>query len=411
MKIVYISQHFPPEIGAAQGRTFDMSKNLVKLGHDVSVLTTFPNDKKINKWFQKESIEGISVFRSFRVRDTKKSAKRRLANYLSFAFSCILTGITQKKPDIIYATSPQLFQGVSGYILSKIHRAKFVFEVRDLWVDFAEILGQFKNKKMLQFARKLESFLYRKADMLVVVTNGYKERLIAQGIPAEKIIVITNGVDPDTIEAPVTKQNLIAKYDLENQFIVLYAGNIGAAQGLECVIEAADQLKDQKLPITFIFIGEGVAKDSLQSRANELELKNVLFLKSVPKKELQELYDIADLGLVILKEHPLFHITLPSKLFDYMAMNTPILLGVNGEAKNIVEEHEIGFYFQPENAKSLVDTLQSVLEQKEKLTEIKGNLYPTMLMHYNRKNIAADLSNALKNLTNKEQKKLQKAPK
>ncbi|WP_404322670.1 glycosyltransferase family 4 protein [Cytobacillus firmus] len=395
MKIIYITQHFPPEIGAAQGRAYDMSKNLVDLGHDVSVVTTFPNDKKINKLYKKEELNGIKVIRSFRIRDTKRNAIRRLANYLSFASTSILAGIFQKRPDIVYATSPQLFLGLSGYILSKLHRTKFVFEVRDLWVDFAEILGQFKNKKALALAKKLELFLYKKADLMVVVTQGYKDRLISLGIPEEKIIVITNGVDPDSLSPPSNSAIIEEKLKSEKEFIVLYAGNIGAAQGLDCVIDAAAELQRESMPIRFLFIGEGVKKEELKARASELALSNVLFLDSVPKKDLKKYYEAADLGLVILKEHPLFHITIPSKLFDYMAMKTPILIGVNGEARKIVEDHKIGFYFEPENKDSLLSVVKDAYCNKEKLSACQDRLFPTMLMHFNRNSLAKELAEAL----------------
>jgi len=258
MKIIYITQHFPPEIGAAQGRAYDMSKNLADLGHEVAVITAFPNDKKINKLYKKEQLNGLNVIRSFRIRDTKRNAIRRLSNYLSFASSSIVAGVFQKSPDIVYATSPQLFLGLSGYILSKIKRAKFVFEVRDLWVDFAEILGQIKNKKILNLARKLEQFLYNKADLLVVVTHGYKQRLIDLGVPEERIVVITNGVDPSNLPH---SDLCLETNKSDSEFIVLYAGNIGAAQGLDCVIDAASELQGKKLPIKFMFIGDGVAKE------------------------------------------------------------------------------------------------------------------------------------------------------
>lgn len=409
MNIIYISQHFPPEIGAAQGRAYEMSKNLVELGHEVSMLTTFPNHKKIYKLFKKEIMDGIKVYRSFRIRDTKKSAFRRLANYFSFMVTSIITGIFLKKPDIVYASTPQLFLGVSGYVLSRIHRTKFVLEIRDLWVDFAEILGQIKNKKLLYLAKRLERFLIKKADLLVVVTNGYKQRLIDLGYPSEKIVVITNGVDPDTL--PNRKRNrnsLQIQEDIKNQFVILYAGNIGAAQGLDLIIDVAVELKKTNLPFLFILIGDGVAKETLISKAHQHSLDNIIFLDSMTKEELLSYYDIADLGLVILKNHPLFSITIPSKLFDYMAVNTPILIGVDGEARKIVEEHQIGYFFQPGNKEALIAVLKEAYKEKENLDEMRKRLYPTMEKHFNRKTLARELEQALINLTKEQPDRLHK---
>ena len=404
MKIVYITQHFPPEIGAAQGRAYDMSSNLSNLGHDLHVLTTFPNSKPINKFFKKENINKLTVYRSFRIRDTKTSSIRRLANYLSFMVSSCISGLLVKKPDVIYATSPQLFQGVTGYFLSRVHRAKFVFEIRDLWVDFAELLGQFKNKKLLQLARRLESFLYKKADHIVVVTHGYKQRLIDLGIQEEKITVIPNGVNPNSLPSLKGTSSVKHQYGIEDKFLVLYAGNIGAAQGLTTIISAAKKLKDDP-SVVFMFIGEGVEKQILMEKATSLSLSNVLFIESKRKEELLDYYEAADVGIVSLKKHPLFEITIPSKVFDYMSMSTPILIGVNGEAKEIVEEHEAGFYFEPENGDDFVRVLKFAQSHPDKLKKISQHVKEKLLQSFNREIQAKELSETLFSLTKLDGKK------
>ncbi|MGM0876441.1 MAG: glycosyltransferase family 4 protein [Bacillota bacterium] len=409
MKIVYITQHFPPEIGAAQGRAYDMSSNLSNVGHDLHVLTTFPNSQPIKKVYKKEKLNDLTVYRSFRIRDTKTSSIRRLANYLSFMCSSCLSGLLVRKPEIIYATSPQLFQGVTGYFLSRIHRAKFVFEIRDLWVDFAELLGQFKNKKLLNLARKLESFLYKKADHIIVVTYGYKKRLIELGITEEKITVIPNGVNPSSLKQATQTNALSVKqqYGIEGKFLVLYAGNIGAAQGLDTVISAAEQLKHDP-SIVFMFIGEGVEKQPLKERSRTLQLSNVLFVDSKKKEELASYYAAADIGIVSLKKHPLFEITIPSKVFDYMSMSTPILIGVDGEAREIVEKHHAGFYFEPENPTDFIRVLKHAQSHPDELKEIKRNAKHELIQSFNRETQAKELSETLTHLTNRNNKELQK---
>ncbi|MDX8288966.1 glycosyltransferase family 4 protein [Metabacillus indicus] len=395
MRIIYITQHFPPEIGAAQGRAFDMSTNLSNLGHDLHVLTAFP--KPSSTLFSKEKVNKLSVYRSFQIRDTKKSSIRRLANYLSFMVSSVFSGFRVRKPDIVYATSPQLFQGVTGYILSRIHRTKFVFEVRDLWVDFAEILGQFKNKRLLDLARKLERFIYNRADLIVVVTHGYKDRLIGMGISADKIIVIPNGVNPPSLEVPAQARDVKKELGIENQFLVLYTGNIGAAQGLQTVIDAADKLKHDP-SICFLFIGEGVEKEPLMEKATSMGLTNVRFLEGKRKEDLASYYESADLGIVSLKKHPLFEITIPSKVFDYMAVSLPVLIGVEGEAKEIVEANEAGFPFEPENADDFIRALKLAQSQPERLQMMKKGLRGHLLQSFNRETQAKELSDALQKL-------------
>jgi glycosyltransferase involved in cell wall biosynthesis len=394
MKIIYITQHFPPEVGAAQGRAFDMSNNLAKLGHDVQVITAFPNHETNFHLFKREKKEMVKVLRTFRIKDTKKSAIRRLLNYFSFTFSSFLGGLFIRKADIVYATSPQLFQGISGFLLSRIHGAKFVFEVRDLWVDFAEILGQFKNKKLLSLAKKLERFLFQKADLIVVVTNGYKEKLLSLGIPENKIIVIPNGVNPSTIPSSNETFNVKKHYNIENKFLVLYAGNIGAAQGLETIINAAIKLKDNP-HFAFMFVGDGVEKVHLKDLANKHNLTNVIFVDQLPKQQLVAYYKAADIGIVSLKNHPLFSITIPSKIFDYLSMSTPILLGVDGEAREIVEQLNGGYFFTPENTESFIQSLFKAQENPEKLNEMRTNMKDRLLLRFNRETLAKKLSEAL----------------
>lgn len=398
MNIVYISQHFPPEIGAAQGRAFDMAYFLAEEGNQVTMLTTFPNDRGTPQLFKKETIQGINVRRSFRIKDTKKSSMRRLANYFSFMASSILSGVFIKRQDIIYATSPQLFVGVSGYVLSKIHRAKFVFEVRDLWVDFAEVLSQFNNKRLLNLARKLEMFLYKKADMIVTVTYGYKERLITLGIPADKIKVVTNGVNPILLhQEQTTNIDIKEKYELTNKFIILFAGNIGAAQGLDVLLDAALKIKNNK-DIQFVLIGDGVEKERLKREADNLQLDNILILNSMPRSQLLDYYRAADVCLISLKKHPLFEITIPSKVFDCMGMNKPVLIGVDGEARTIIEDSNAGLYFKPEDSEDLVEKINILFHNPTLLANMKRDMKETVLKRYNRRELAKGLSKTFNDL-------------
>lgn len=397
MNIFYITQHYPPEIGAAQARAYDMSKNLAEKGHTVTVLTAFPNDKVAKRLFRVEKRSGVTVKRSFMIRDTKKSSIRRLLNYISFMMSSMISGLFMKKPDVIFATTPPLFVGVSGYVLSRIHRTKFVIEVRDLWVDFAEVLNQINNNFLLRAARKLEYFLYKRADKIITVTHGYKERLIFNGIPKDKIEVITNGVDPAELNSQNNVEPKKVKNEIgvsEDSFIILYAGNHGAAQGLHVVLDAAQRLKEYP-KITFLFIGDGVEKQALVKRAKSEHLSNVIFLDAKKKEELNDYYQIADLCLVSLKKHPLFDITIPSKLFDCMAMGKPVLIGVNGEAKQIVAELNAGFHFLPEDSNSLVEQILYAYHHPSELEKIEKNIRSNMLEKYDRRLLSNKLEEIL----------------
>lgn len=398
MKIIYITQHFPPEIGAAPGRAFEMSSNLAELGHDLHILTSFPNNTTSSTFFKKEKMDNLNVYRSYQVKDRKSSSLNRLFNYFSFSLTSFISGLFIKKPDIIYATSPQLFQAFTGLILSKFHRSKFVFEVRDLWVDFAEVLGQFKNKKLLSLARKLERFLYEQADEIVVVTEGYKQKLIELGISDQKIIVIPNGVNPTDIKKPELSIDIRSQYSIPwDSYLIIYTGNMGAAQDLSTVVDAAAILQEKDSSLFFLFIGEGVEKHKLMKTASDNNLQNIRFLKSKPKKELESIYAEADLGIVCLKENPLFRITIPSKIFDYMAMGVPTLVGVDGETRRIVEKSQSGFYYKPEDIQSFIEAVIKARQSKV-LPEMRESMRETLLKDYNRKSLAKKLSETFLNL-------------
>lgn len=342
-------------------------------------------------------MKGINVIRTFIIPDTKSSSLRRLTNYFSFMFSSIIGGLSFKKYDIVYATSPHLFIGVSGYILSRLYRAKFVFEVRDLWVDFAEGLGQFNNKFFLNLARKLERFFYKKADLIITVTNGFKDLLMDQGIPEEKIEVITNGTDVEFYKPGNDKKNLRERYGLQQKFVILYAGNIGVAQGLDVVIDAADRLRNNK-DIVFMLVGEGVEKERLKQKIDRYRLSNIIIEDGQTRQNIINYYNMADATLVCLKKYELFSITLPSKIFDALAVGKPILIGVDGEAREIVEGTKSGIYFEPGSGASLKDAILKLYNDRN-ICDIMGrNARNCAEKFYNRFKLTIKLNELLMRL-------------
>lgn len=395
MHIVYLTQNFPPEIGAAPSRAYDMSKNLSNQGHEVTVLTGFPNNKpkQTKRLFENSKVGRVKVKRSFVVRDTKKSSLKRLSSYFSFLVSSFLSGLFVKKPDVIFATTPPLFVGVTGYLLSRIFRVEFVIEVRDLWVDFAEVLNQMNNTLLLRAARRLEYFLYRRADKIITVTDGYRARLIKNGISPDKIETVKNGVNPDPGHS-IIEEDVRSKYNLNGKFVVLYAGNIGAAQGLEVVIQAAEILRDYD-NIEFLFVGEGIEKEDLMMKAERMRLSNVTFVESQNKENIKNYYHAADMCLVSLKKHQLFDITIPSKVFDCISMNKPILLGVKGEAKKVVEELNAGLYFEPENPVDLAEKVELAAHHPEVIENLEKDMRGKMLHLYNREKLSHHLGEIL----------------
>jgi hypothetical protein len=404
MHILYISQHFPPETGAAQGRAYEMSKNLSELGNQVTVITGMPNypEGKIyqdyqGKLFHKENIDGVRVIRTFLVPDHKKGALIRILNYLSFLISSILGGLFVKDVDLVYASSPQLFVGLSGYILSLIHRAEFVLEIRDLWVDFAVHLGQLKNKFLIKSAKILENFLYKRADQIITVTNGFKEKIAADGINENKIDVVTNGIDTNHFCPLAVDKDIMDIEAIADKFVIMYAGNIGTAQGLDVMLKAAEKTKDLK-DIHYVLIGTGVKEDDLKKYKEDQGLNNVSFLGTKSKNEIVDYLCAADILLITLRDLPFFDITIPSKVFDYMATGKPLLIGVKGEAREIVEKAGAGSYFEPENSEQLVEEIVNYYQGEYDLEKISENAREFAVNNFSRQELAQKLNNILNNV-------------
>lgn len=403
MKILYVTQHFPPETGAAQGRAYEMAKNLSCLDNEIIILTGFPNypkgeihDEYKGKFYQKEKIDNITVIRTFLIPDTKTNVFVRLLNYISFFISSIIGGMMQKNIDMIYASSPPLTVGISGYILSLLHKTDFILEIRDLWVESAVQLNELNNDFLISFGRRIEKFLYNKAKKIISVTNGIKESLIKEGIDTNKIGVITNGVDINHFK-PVNKINLLEEeLNSDDSFIVMYAGNIGTAQGLDVILDAALKTKEQN--IKYYIIGEGVEKERLKRRINKKEISNVKLYDSKTKEEIVNYLSVSDALLVSLKNIPLFDGAIPSKLFDYMSMEKPILLGVNGEAKNILNDAEAGIYFEPENSDELHKAILKLYQNKKMRNRMGNNARKYIANNYTRKILAKKLDSILKNI-------------
>ncbi|PYZ95872.1 hypothetical protein CR205_15940 [Alteribacter lacisalsi] len=397
MKIAYITQHYRPETGAAAVRAGDMARLLSEKGHHVSVLTSFPHGRKA-RFFKKENEDGVEVRRGWQFPDTKKSSRHRLANYISFVISAVVNGLFVRKPDVVVATYPHLFGALAGYVLSRLKGVPFVFEVRDMWVDFARILGQIKSEKAYRKAKKLENFLARKADLVVTVTEGYKKILMENGIPEEKITVVTNGVSIAALEETAPETQLPDRKDAE--LTIVYAGNIGLAQRLETFIEAAESLRGRS-GLSFVIVGEGARRKAIEQLAAEKKLDNVTILPPVSRGEMARIYREADLAFVPLLNHELFSVTIPSKIFDSMAGGLPVLIGVDGEAREIVESLEGGAFYEPENARSLTEVIAELHDNPDQIARMKSGLRDRVIARYSRRKLAGTLETALGSLIRK----------
>lgn len=406
MRILFLTQYFPPEIGAPQNRLFELALRLKKNGIDIDVFTAMPNypQMKIHqeykgKWYLKEELEGLVVHRSFIYVSSSKAVISRLANYFSFVFSSMFYGLFKlKKYDYIFCESPPLFLGISAMFLSFSKRAKLIFNVSDLWPESAEKLRIITNKPMLNLATKLEEFLYRKSILITGQTQGIVAD-ISKRFPKKSVYWLPNGVDlnyynPEKYDRSWRLNNGFN----ENDVILAYAGIIGHAQALEVIIKAAALLKDKK-ELKFILLGSGPEKEKLISLNQSLDNENVMFLEPITKKEMPHFVSSIDASIIPLKNIPLFEGAIPSKIFENLAMKKAIILGVKGEAKQLfIDEGKSGLYFEPEDENSLKDAILELLSDKQKIAEFGINGRNFADKKFNRNNIASSFKEELNKL-------------
>jgi glycosyltransferase involved in cell wall biosynthesis len=365
MNILYISQYFPPEVGATQNRAVEMAGHLVRLGHQVTVLTEFPNHPKgiipeqyRGRLYEIDELNGIRVIRVWVLARPKKNFFTRMGFYLSFMFVAALVGTFSKgRYDIVYATSPPYFVGVTGLWLSLVKRARFVYEVRDLWLRSAKELGEVNNPRVLALAGHLDNLYYRKAKRVIAVTQGIYQELLAKGLK-EKLHLVYNGTNTELLyDRGAGKRHELG---WDGRFVVLYAGILGIAQGLEHICAAARAMKTVA-DVQFVFIGEGPVKEQVRQLQKEWALTNLTLMEQVAREEIADYVSAADCGLVPLKNKEVFRGALPSKMFDIMACRRPVILSVDGEARELLEKVGAGLYVEPENVEQLQ---QAVLRLK-----------------------------------------------
>jgi glycosyltransferase involved in cell wall biosynthesis len=407
VKLLILTQYFPPEVGAPQNRLFELAVRLQKMGVEISVLTAMPNYPQMEiqeayrgKTYFYEEMDGLQVHRASIFVSKSKSILSRLRNYFSFVFSSARIG--NKKLgnfDFLLCESPPLFLGYSAMYLSRCKRAKLIFNVSDLWPESAEKLGVVNNKYLLKLAYNLEARLYRRSVLVTGQTQGICKS-INQRFPNVKTYWLPNGVDlnyynPDMVLSNDWRnKNGLAKED----FVCLYAGIIGIAQGLEVILHAADALRDT-VRLKFVLMGSGPEKEKLLSLCKQLSLSNVLFLEPVTKQQMPFVLKSCNAAIVPLRKLDLFLGAIPSKLFENLAMRIPVLLGVDGEARDLfIHQANAGIYFEPENAGKLAEAVRSLVSNQELSTLFGENGRVYVNEHFNREKIAQKFYECLSTL-------------
>lgn len=392
-RILFLTDNFPPEVNAPATRTYEHAREWVEKGFEVTVITCAPNfpHGKVYEGFEnrlvnREEKDGIKVIRVWTYITANEGFLKRILDYISFAVMAFLAGLWVRT-DIIVATSPQFFTAVAGRWLSFFKFKPWIMEVRDLWPESIAAVGAMNEGKIYKFLEWVELRLYKSAKKIIVVTDTFKRKIAARGIDASKIDVHKNGVILDLFEPRSKDSELMeANPQFHGKKVFAYIGTHGMAHGLAFILNGLPKLQESLPQAHFLFIGEGAEKENLLKQAEDLKLTNVTFMPFVPKHEVVRYLSLMDVALVNLKKSDTFKTVIPSKIFEAAALQKPILLGLEGETKGIIESFNAGTCFEPENEEEFILKCHEILQEKQYSESQKG--CKNLAEAFNRKKIA-----------------------
>lgn len=355
-----------------------------------------------NKLWQQEEMSGIRVIRLWSYITANEGFIKRILDYQSFMLSATLAAPFVRRVDVVVGTSPQFFTACAAYLVSRMKRIPFVFELRDMWPESIKAVGAMKDSAVIRVLGCIEMFLYRKAARIVTVTHAFKDTLIRRGIDSTKVDVVTNGVDLSHFSPQVKDSALVQNLGLQEMFVAGYIGTHGMAHALETLLEAALILQQTSGAenVRLLFLGDGARKQNLEIQARVMGLENVLFLESVPKDQVVWYWSLLDVSVIHLRKSDLFTTVIPSKLFECMGMGLPVLHGVAGESADIVWREQVGEVFESENAQRLVEGLLRMRNQSDTYESYRRNCLAAA-KRYDRKNLAHKMLQILINLKEK----------
>jgi colanic acid biosynthesis glycosyl transferase WcaI len=415
MKILYLSQYFPPEMGAPAGRAAELSRLWVEDDHEVTVLTGFPNHptgivppeyrRKFRRLVARDTYHGVNVVRTWLLPFPNRKAYERILNYSSFCISSAATGVFLDQPDVVIATSPQLLVGLSGWWLARCNGVPFVFEVRDLWPESLAAVGMgSQNSPLHRSLAKIAGFLYRSCDRLVVVTPAFKDYLIEHWrVPQEKIFVVENGVETSLFRRLAPNLAIRRELGAEGKFVASYIGTMGNAHGLETLLEAATLLCERAPKILFLLVGEGAEKARIVSLARSRGLTNVRFVGQKAREKIPAYITASDACLVLLKRTELFKTVLPTKMLEFMSCARPVILGVDGHARKVLEEANAGIFITPEDPAALADAVMRLADDPALRESLGRNGRQHILQYFSRQHTAKVYLDVLQDLLGKGQ--------
>jgi len=409
LRILFLSHYFPPEGNAPASRTFEHCARWARAGHDVTVVTCAPNcpagvvypGYKNRLRRQIERVDGVRVVRVWTYLAANAGTVRRIANYLSFLLSATLASIWLPKPDVVVATSPQFFCGWAGVLVSRLKRVPLVLEIRDIWPESIEAVGAMRNRRLLRLLEWMERVMYRAAAHVVAVGAGYRRKILEKVDLADRISVITNGVDLKAFAPGEPDGAFLRRWGLGDCFVCSYVGTIGMAHGLEVVLDAAKILRDSgRRDVRFCLIGDGAARQRLEEQTRQAGLDGrVVFTGRLPKDQVPTAIASSQACLIHLKDCALFGTVIPSKIFETMAMGRPIVMGVRGEALDIVHQAGAGLAVEPESPRALVDAVLRLADEPGLASRLGRSGRAFVAERYNRDRLAAEYLRLLGDVT------------
>ena len=372
-----------------------MSQAWIRAGHQVEVVTGFPNHPhgKIYPGYERqiymqEDLDGIRVHRVWTYITPNTGLIKRTLGHISLWFSAVLLAMKHVVDmDIVIGTSPTLFSVMAARRLAKRKKVPLVMEVRDLWPGIFVDLGVIRNQSIINLLEKWEMWMYRQADKIVTVTDGFRENIIARGIDGSKIHTIPNGVDLTFFQPDDKPSALIKELGLEGKFVILYLGAHSVSQALECILDVALEISDLK-EIVFLMVGTGNRKDELMERANAEGIRNVIFHPPITKDLVPSYYNLADICLVPLRDVKLFSTFIPSKMFEIMGMGKAIVASLSGEAAAILETSGGAIVVQSEDVQGISQAIRDLYHDAYRREVLGENGRKYVEAHYSRESLS-----------------------
>ena len=374
MKILLINQVFVSPEEPGHTRHFELAKYLRNHGHELVIVASDLNYQTGQRTVERsglyaeQNFEGVRVLRSYIYPAIHRSYFWRIIAFFSFMFSSTLTALHVKDVDLVLGTTPPIFQAVSAWAVAVLRRKPFLLEVRDLWPEFGISMGVLKNPVIIALSRWLEIFLYRRATHILVNSPAYREYMLAKGVSADKVTYIPYGTDVEMFNPAIDSLSIRKELNLDNKFVVLYAGALGQANDIDTLLRAAERLKKYD-KIHFVLFGDGKERARLEAEAKRMGLTNVLFAGTRPKKEMPLIVASADACLAILQDIPAFRTTYPNKVFDYMAAGRASIIAIDGITRELIESSRGGVYVNPADDTMLA---QKILEMSRDPVQVRA---------------------------------------